>query len=76
MFNQLLTPVGGSLLLSFLVAAIPIIVVLVMLGVLQRPAWQASIAGLITGLVVAIAVWQMPMGLALDATAAGAARRR
>jgi len=73
MFNQLLTPVGDSLLLSFLVAAIPIVVVLVMLGVLQRPAWQSSLAGLITGLIVAVAVWQMPMGLALNATAAGVA---
>jgi lactate permease len=73
MFHQLLTPVGDSLALSFLVAAIPIIVVLVMLGVLQRPAWQASLAGLATGLIVAISVWQMPMGMALNATAAGVA---
>ncbi len=73
MFNQLLTPVADSLGLSFLVAAIPIVVVLVMLGVLQRPAWQASLAGLASGLIVAIGVWQMPVGLALDATAAGVA---
>src|SRR5258706_5027114 len=71
MFHQLLTPVGGSLPLSFLVAAIPILVVLVMLGVLQRPAWQAALGGLIPGLIVAVAVWQMPLGLALDATPAG-----
>ena len=71
MFQQLLTPVGDSLLLSFLVASIPIVVVLVMLGVLQRPAYQAALAGLISGLIIAIAVWQMPMGLALNATAAG-----
>ena len=71
MFQQLLTPVSDSLLLSFLVAAIPIIVVLVMLGVLQRPAWQAALAGLASALVIAIGVWQMPAGLALNATAAG-----
>ncbi len=73
MFQQLLTPVGDSLLLSFLVAALPIIVVLVMLGVLQRPAWQASLAGLLTGLIIAVAVWQMPVSLALNATASGVA---
>jgi lactate permease len=73
MFNQLLTPVGDSLALSFLVAAIPIVVVLVMLGVLQRPAWQAALAGLISGLAIAVAVWKMPVGLALNATAAGVA---
>ena len=32
MFHQLLTPVGDNLLLSFLVASIPIAVVLVLLG--------------------------------------------
>jgi lactate permease len=65
--------VGGSLLLSFLVAALPILVALVMLGVLRRPAWQASLAGLIAGLVVAVAVWGMPAGLAFDSVAAGMA---
>ena len=73
MFHQLLTPVGGSLFLSFLVATIPIIVVLVMLGVLRRPAWQASLAGLATALVIAIGVWQMPVGLAVSSTGAGVA---
>ena len=43
MFAQLLTPVGDSLLLSFIVAALPVAVVLVLLGVLRRPAWQASL---------------------------------
>ena len=38
MFHQLLVPVGGSLLLSFLVAALPIATVLVVLGILNcRP---------------------------------------
>ena len=73
MFNQLLTPVGDSLLLSFLVATIPIVVVLVMLGVLRRPAWQASLAGLAVALVIAIGVWQMPVNLAVSSTAAGVA---
>ncbi len=72
MFHQLLTPVAGSLPLSFVVAALPIATVLVMLGVLRRPAWQASLAGLIVGLLVAILVWQFPVGLALNAVAAGA----
>ena len=72
MFNQLVTPVGESLGLSFLVAALPIVVVLFLLGVIRRPAWQASLAGLITGLLIAVFVWQLPPGLALDSTAAGA----
>jgi lactate permease len=72
-FAQPLTPVGNSLLLSFLVAALPIVAALVMLGVLRRPAWQASLAGLIVGLVIAIAAWGMPAGLAFDAVGAGMA---
>ena len=71
LFHQLLTPVGDSLWLSFLVASIPIIVVLVMLGVFQRPAWQSSIAGLVSALIVAIFVWQTPVSIALSSTANG-----
>ena len=37
MFHQLLTPVGDAMLPSFLVAAIPIVVVLALLGVFRRP---------------------------------------
>ena len=72
-FAQPLTPIAGSLLLSFLVAAIPIAVALIMLGVLRRPAWQASLAGLATGLVIAVGAWGMPVGLALNSVAAGMA---
>ncbi len=72
MFHQLLTPVAGSLVLSFLVAVLPIATVLVMLGVVRRPAWQASLAGLAVGLVVAVFVWRFPIRLALDSVAAGA----
>src|SRR4051794_9116331 len=71
MFNQVLTPIAGSLPLSFLVAALPIATVLVMLGVLRRPAWQASLAGLLIALAIAVLVWQLPLGLALDSVAAG-----
>ena len=72
MFRQILTPVGDSLGLSFLVAVLPIVAVLVLLGVLRRPAWQAALAGLVTGLIVAVAVWKMPVGLAVNSVAAGA----
>ena len=71
MFQQLLTPVGGSLALSFAVASLPILAVLLILGVLRRPAWQASLAGLVVGLVIAIGVWRLPVGLAVDATLNG-----
>src|ERR1700684_1538359 len=71
MFHQILTPVAGNLLLSIIAAALPIATVLVALGVLRRPAWQASLAGLIVGLIIAVLFWQFPAGLAFDSVAAG-----
>jgi len=72
MFHQILTPVAGNLLLSMLAAALPIATVLVALGILRRPAWQASLAGLIVGLVIAMLLWQFPAALAFNSVAAGA----
>jgi len=72
MFHQLLTPIADSLPLSFIVASLPIVVVLVLLGVLRRPAWQASAAGLVVGLIIAVVGWQFPVDLAFDSAAAGA----
>jgi len=72
MFHQLLTPVADSLALSFLVAILPIATVLILLGVLRRPAWQAALAGLIVGLIIAIAVWGLPAPIAFAAAANGA----
>ena len=66
MFQQLLTPVGGSLALSFLVAVLPVVAVLVLLGLFRRPAWQAALAGLVVALIASILVWQVPAGLAID----------
>jgi lactate permease len=71
MFHQLLTPVGGSLFLSFLVGMIPIAVVLVLLGIVRLPAWQAALAGLIVGWMLALWIWRMPVGLATQSTLNG-----
>lgn len=46
-FIQQLTPIGNSLLGSFFVGIIPLLVVLVMLGVFRIPAYYASFTGLI-----------------------------
>jgi lactate permease len=72
MFHQLLTPVGNSLGLSFLVAILPIATVLILLGVVRRPAWQAALAGLVVGLIIAIAVWGLPASIAFAAASNGA----
>jgi lactate permease len=72
MFHQLLTPVGNSLALSCLVAILPAFTVLLLLGVVRRPAWQAALAGLIVGFVVAVLAWQMPIDLAVQSVCNGA----
>jgi lactate permease len=72
MFRQLLTPVGDSLGLSFLIAILPVVAVLVLLGLLRRPAWQAALAGLIVAMIVAVSAWHMPIGFALNSVLNGA----
>lgn len=72
MFHQLLTPVHGSLGLSALVALLPLAIVLVMLGILKRPAWQAALAGLVAAFAVSVSVWEMPVQMACAAALDGA----
>ncbi|GAC1302802.1 MAG: lactate permease LctP family transporter [Steroidobacteraceae bacterium] len=72
MFHQLLTPVGDSLALSFVVAILPIVTVLVLLGILKRPAWQAAMAGLGVGLLIAVTAWGVPVQIALASALNGA----
>ncbi|UAK25907.1 L-lactate permease [Sphingomonas nostoxanthinifaciens] len=71
MLHQLMTPIGNSIAASSAVAALPIAAVLVLLGVVRRPAWQASAVGLVIALILAVTCWTMPIGLALDCAAAG-----
>jgi lactate permease len=70
---QTYTPLGGSLGLSAVVAAIPIVVLFLMLGVLRKAAWMAAAAALTSAFVVALAVYGMPVKLVLISTLFGAA---
>jgi lactate permease len=73
MWQQNYTPVAGSLAASAPLAALPILALVVMLGVLRRPAWQAALVALASALVVALGVYHMPAKLALAAALYGAA---
>jgi lactate permease len=66
-------PLGDSLALSAPVAALPLVVLFLMLGVWRAPTWKAALAGLGTALVVAIVVYGMPVPLAVVSTVYGAA---
>jgi L-lactate transport len=73
MWQQTYTPIGNSLPLSALFAAIPIFTLLLLLGVLRKPAWMASLAGLAAAAIVAAGVYGMPPGLLAGSVAYGAA---
>ncbi|UUV28717.1 L-lactate permease [Amycolatopsis roodepoortensis] len=62
---------AGGLWLSAALAALPIIVLLVTLGVLRRSAHLSAALALITALLVAVLLYRMPAGLALDSAAMG-----
>jgi len=66
-------PVGGSLGVSALVAAIPILVLFFMLGVKRKPAWMAASSALLSALIVALVAYGMPVQLAVVSTLYGAA---
>ena len=72
MFHQLLTPIGDSLGESFCVAVLPIVALVLLLGVLRRPAWQAAITALIVAFIIAVGPWHMPLGPAIQSMLNGA----
>src|SRR4028119_25361 len=72
-FEQVYTPVAESLVLSTLVAAIPIAVLFVLLAGFRVAAHWSSLASLALALIIAVAVYGMPVGLALNSTLAGIA---
>ena len=72
-FHQVYQPVGDNLLLSAIVAGLPLYVLFVMLAVMRLPAWICAIAALLTAAVLALAVWDTPFGVTLGATTQGMA---
>ena len=72
MWTQIYDPMG-SLGLSALLAAIPLLVILVMLGVMRVKGQLAAACGVIAAIVIAIVVYGMPAGLAINSTIYGAA---
>ena len=73
MWQQNYEPVGGSLILSCGVAALPIVVLSYLLAIRRRPAWMAAVSALAVAVVLAIAAYRMPAPLALTAALTGAA---
>src|SRR5215467_13205904 len=60
-----------SMPLSALAAAVPLAVVLVLMGGLRKSGWFSAACGLLVSLGLASAVWGMPLGLGLSSIAYG-----
>ncbi len=64
---------GQGLAISAIVASLPVIVLLFLLGIKRRPAWVAGSWGLGITLIVALVGYRMPPALTLSAAGYGAA---
>ena len=73
MWQHNYAPLSGGLGMSAVVAAIPILVLFLMLGVFRRPSWMSAVAALISAFIVALAVYGMPVSLAMISVIYGAA---
>lgn len=73
MYQQVLDPIANSIAWSAVVAAIPLLLLFVLLGALKMTAWVASLISLAVSLAIAIVVYGMPVGQALLAGTEGAA---
>src|SRR3978361_1633986 len=73
MWQQTYVLFGMGPLGSALMAAMPIAVMLVLLGVFRKPAWLAASVGLAVTFLIALLGHRMPLPLALSAAANGAA---
>ncbi|MET9498536.1 L-lactate permease [Streptomyces sp. NPDC006552] len=72
MFVQQLEPVDGSLGLSALIATLPLITVLVLLGAVRMKAHRAGLIGLSVAALVGLLVYGMPLGQTVSGAAQGA----
>jgi lactate permease len=70
MYQQIYDPIAPNLVLSAVVALIPIIVLFVLLAGIRMAAQRASLITLATALVIAV-VYGMPVGLGLTSTLLG-----
>jgi lactate permease len=73
MYQQVYDPIAGNLWLSTIVALIPIVVLFVLLAGIRMAAQWAGLITLAVALVLAVLVYGMPVGLALDSALFGAA---
>ena len=72
-WNQPYLLFGQTLGVSALIAALPIFALLLLLGLLRKPAWLAGLTGLAVTFALALAAYHMPAQAAVSAALYGAA---
>src|SRR6202162_5324736 len=72
-FHQAYQPVLGNILLSALVAGLPLYVLFIMLAVLRLPACICALSAMLTAFVLGWLVWGMPFGVTLGTATEGMA---
>src|SRR5829696_4210378 len=72
MYQQVLDPVGDSLGLTAIFAALPLLTLFTLLGGLRVAAHWSALCALAVALIVALAVYTMPVGQAVDSALLGA----
>ena len=72
MFTQILDPTG-NLFVTWLVALIPVVLLLFLLAGLRMSAWLAVLIGSIVTFLLGLWVWQMPLGDGIRAYLYGSA---
>src|SRR4051794_63392 len=73
MWQQHYQPLMDSIGLSALAASLPIFTLLFLLGVLKKPSWFSALMGLAAAIIVAIALYGMPVSLIASSIVYGAA---
>jgi len=72
-FHQTYQPVLGSILLSALVAGLPLYVLFVLLAILRLPAWICALAAMLTAFILGWVIWGMPLGITVGTATEGMA---
>ena len=70
-FHQSYQPVLDNILLSALVAGLPLYVLFILLAVLRLPAWICALAAMLTAFVLGWLVWGMDFGISVGAATEG-----
>src|SRR5437868_10101466 len=72
-FHHVYQPLGDSIVLSAIVAGIPLYILFILLALLRLPAWLSALVAMLSAAVLAAVVWGMPLGLDVSATTEGMA---